>query len=162
MKTIYSIKDFSVVRVVAIATVIIGLFCPPVSAVVWNFTVPANEIRPVNGVFSFPTANLEDGKAKHFIFKHTPDRWIRFFLIKSSDGVIRAAFDACDVCYKARKGYVQTGDNMTCINCGLKFPTTKINEVKGGCNPAPLRRSVKGDKLIITVADVLLGRKFFQ
>jgi len=54
--------------------------------------------------------------------------------VKSADGMIRAAFDACDVCFRGKKGYVQRGDIMICAKCGMKFRTDKINEVKGGCN----------------------------
>ncbi|MEM3554980.1 MAG: Fe-S-containing protein, partial [Candidatus Micrarchaeaceae archaeon] len=60
-----------------------------------------------------------------------------------------AAFNACDVCYPARKGYHQEGDVMVCNNCGRRFPTNQINIVRGGCNPAPLERAVDGDTLVI-------------
>jgi uncharacterized membrane protein len=95
------------------------------------------------------------------MYKHSESEWLRFFILKSRDGVIRAAFDACDVCWRSKKGYTQQRNKMVCINCGLKFRSDKINEVKGGCNPAPLRRAVRDGKLIISQADVLSGRGFF-
>ena len=53
---------------------------------------------------SFPTSLFDDGKARHF--EHVDgELTIRYFILKSSDGVIRAAFDACDVCWPAGKGY---------------------------------------------------------
>jgi uncharacterized membrane protein len=128
----------------------------------WNFIVPAKEVRPTGGVVQFPVSAFEDGSAKHFVYKHSPSQWIRFFIIKSGDGKVRAAFDACDVCFRARKGYVQQGPAMVCVNCGLKFRSDKINEVKGGCNPGPLRRTVKGSNLVITQRDLLSGLKYFQ
>jgi uncharacterized membrane protein len=79
---------------------------------------------------------------------------VTFFVLKSDDGVIRSAIDACDVCYRAGKGYEQSGDEMVCQNCGMRFPSAKINEVKGGCNPAPLTRVIEGDKLVIAMADI--------
>ena len=109
-----------------------------------------------------PGAIFADGKARHYVYKHSQSRWIRFFIVKSADGIIRAAFDACDVCFRHKKGYVQTGNMMTCINCGLRFPLDKINVVKGGCNPAPLKRTIKGDYLVIALQDVLSGTRFFQ
>ena len=30
---------------------------------------------------------------------------------------------------------------MVCNNCGQKFSSDLINEIKGGCNPAPLERT---------------------
>ena len=82
-------------------------------------------------------------------------------MVKSSDGIIRAAFDACDVCFASKKGYSQDGDFMVCNNCGRRFHSSRINVVKGGCNPAPLSREVAGEHLVITVADVIPGSRFF-
>lgn len=127
-----------------------------------NFTVPAVDVQSQNGVFSFPVSEFQDGKARHFNFKISPNQSIRFFVIKSSDGVIRAAFDACEVCYRAQKGYAQQGDNMVCLNCGMKFKSVKVNEVTGGCNPSPLKRTVKDGKVIINQQDLLVGAKYFQ
>ena len=75
--------------------------------------------------------------------------------------MVRAAFDACDVCYAAKKGYRQEGNFMVCNNCGQKFISTRINEVRGGCNPAPLERKIVGDKLVIATADILTGARYF-
>jgi uncharacterized membrane protein len=74
--------------------------------------------------------------------------------VRSKDGVIRAAVDACDVCYRAGKGYVKDGGVMVCENCGMRFPLARINVVKGGCNPAPLMREIKGTHLEIPMANV--------
>ncbi|MDR3603612.1 MAG: DUF2318 domain-containing protein [Syntrophaceae bacterium] len=127
-----------------------------------NFTVPAIDVQPQGGIFSFPVSEFQDGKAKHFSYKVSPNQSIRFLVIKSSDGVIRAAFDACEVCYRAQKGYVQQGNNMICINCGRKFKSDKVNEVTGGCNPSALKRTLKDSKVFITQQDVLAGAKYFQ
>jgi hypothetical protein len=112
-----------------------------------------------DGAFRFPTAAFADGKA-HFFSANLPDgKSINFFAIKSSDGVIRTAIDACDVCFGARKGYHQEGDFMVCNNCGQRFPSAKINEVKGGCNPAPLTRAIQGDNVVIKLADLQTDNK---
>ena len=107
-----------------------------------------------DGVFRFPTAAFADGKAHFFTTTLPNGKTINFFAIKSSDGVIRAAIDACDVCYGACKGYHQEGDVMVCNNCGQRFASARINEVKGGCNPAPLTRTIQGDNLVIKLADL--------
>ena len=92
---------------------------------------------------SFPVSQFADGKARHFTYPAPGGVTIKYFIIKSSDGVIRAAFDACDVCWPSGKGYQQEGDKMVCRNCGKKFASNLINEVKGGCNPAPLKRTLR-------------------
>jgi len=110
---------------------------------------------------TFPVALFEDGKARHF--QHVADGYnIKFFILKSSDGIIRAAFDACDVCWRAGKGYYQEGDHMVCRNCGRRFASVLVNEVKGGCNPAPLKRDVENGKVIIQVKDILEGKQYFN
>lgn len=86
---------------------------------------------------------------------------IKYFILRSSDGVIRAAFDACDVCWREGKGYAQKEDFMICRNCGRRFASVRINEVQGGCNPAPLARSIRGDSVVLQVKDILEGGKYF-
>ena len=110
---------------------------------------------------TFPASLFEDGKARHF--EHVDGKFtIRYFVLKSSDGVIRAAFDACDVCWPANKGYYQEGDYMVCRNCGRKFASVLVNEVKGGCNPAPLNRTLENGKLVIQIKDILNGKQYFN
>ncbi|MGD8835081.1 MAG: Fe-S-containing protein, partial [Desulfobacteraceae bacterium] len=60
------------------------------------------------------------------------------------------------------KGYYQKGDEMVCRNCGRRFASVLVNEVQGGCNPAPLNRRVEGDQLILRVEDILTGKSYFN
>lgn len=106
-------------------------------------------------------ADLQDGKARHYTWKAPDGKQIRFFAIKSEDGVVRTAFDACDVCWPERKGYSQDGKYMVCNNCGQRFESSRVNEIKGGCNPSPLERRVEGDRLVIMAADLQAGARYF-
>jgi uncharacterized membrane protein len=76
--------------------------------------------------------------------------------------VIRAAYDACDVCWPAGKGYYQDGDDMVCRNCGRRFASVLLNEVQGGCNPAPLTRHVDNGQVVIRIEDILAGKRYFD
>ena len=111
---------------------------------------------------SFPVQAFADGKAQYFQYPTGNGITVRFFILKSSDGVTRAAYDACDVCWREGKGYQQDGDFMVCRNCGQRFASVKVNEIKGGCNPAPLNRTVVGDKLVIKIADIVQGSQYFD
>jgi uncharacterized membrane protein len=111
---------------------------------------------------AYPLGTFEDGRARYYQMKADDGQLIKFFILKSSDGVVRAAFDACDVCWKAGLGYYQDGDNMVCRNCGQRFPSVKVNEVRGGCNPAPLRREMVDGQVVIQVRDILEGRQYFD
>ncbi len=108
-----------------------------------------------------PASLFIGGQAQHF--QYIADNiTIKYFILKSSDGVIRAAFDACDVCWPAGKGYYQEGDHMVCRNCGRKFVSILVNEVQGGCNPAPLKRRIQDDQVVIEVKDLLEGAGYFD
>jgi uncharacterized membrane protein len=110
---------------------------------------------------SYPVSMFDDGRARHF--QHRANGLtIQYFVLKSSDGIIRAAFDACDVCWPAGKGYFQDGDVMVCRNCGRRFASVRINEVKGGCNPAPLTRTIRGNQLVIKIDDIISGQSYFN
>ena len=124
--------------------------------------VDGGVLSPVNGQLQIPVAGISDGKAHHFTAKADNGTMVEFFVLKSSDGILRAAIDSCDVCYRSGLGYYQDGDYMICKNCGQKFASAKINEIKGGCNPAPLNRSVIGDKLVINMQDINSNSWYMQ
>jgi len=113
----------------------------------------ADEVR-------IPLKALESGKAI-FLRTDAGGKEIHYFALKSSDGVYRAAYDACDVCFRLNRGYRQEGDLMVCNNCGQTFPSDKVNEVRGGCNPSPLARTVEGGMLIIQKSDIAAGGPYF-
>ena len=124
-------------------------------------SVQANPSNITTTRMTYPASLFEDGNARHYEYR-AGNITVKYFILKSSDGVIRAAFDACDVCWRAGKGYFQAGDNMICRNCGRKFASVLVNEVKGGCNPAPLNRSVENGNVIIRTDDILDGKPFFN
>ncbi len=152
-------KKFLVpVTIVALAFLAVGgwfLFGP--KAVGGPDVVSAGQ----DGKISFASADFSDGKAKFYRFNGQSGP-IDFFVVRSHDGVIRSAFDTCDVCYKALKGYRQEGDDMVCNNCDQRFKTDMINVVKGGCNPAPLQRQQAGEAIVIAAADIEKGAWYFK
>ena len=107
-----------------------------------------------------PLATFDDHKAHHYTYMHEGQP-IEFFVLKSQDGTVRAAFNACDVCFDSKMGYTQDGDYMVCNNCGRRFPADQINVVHGGCNPSPLTRVVEGDSLVIEVEEIVKGEDYF-
>ena len=119
-------------------------------------------ITPVNGKLEIPVAAIGDGKAHHYQVQAEDGTMVTFFVLKSADGILRAAIDSCDVCFRSGLGYYQEGDNMVCKNCGQKFASNKINVIKGGCNPAPLDRTVIGDKLVINMRDINMNTWYMK
>lgn len=109
---------------------------------------------------SVPLSELS-AKARFYEYKAATGKTVRFFAMKSSDGVYRAALDACDVCFAAKKGYRQEGDDMVCNNCGNHFHSAQVNEVKGGCNPVGLARKVSGERLSLSAKELEAGAGYF-
>jgi uncharacterized membrane protein len=50
---------------------------------------------------------------------------------------------------------------MICMNCGLSFPSREINVQHGGCNPAPIERTVEGDRVVLRAAALESGARYF-
>ncbi len=121
----------------------------------------ASDGAPVSGDISIPLSDVSSGKAAFFNYVASNKTQMRFFVIKSSDGVYRAALDTCDVCYRHKKGYQQVGDDMVCRKCGQHFPSNLVNDVTGGCNPVALTRTVAGGNLLIKAADLESMTSYF-
>jgi uncharacterized membrane protein len=107
-----------------------------------------------------PLKTLDSGQA-FFLSLESEGRQMYYFALKSQDGAYRAALDACDVCFKSNRGYRQEGDLMVCNNCGQTFPSNRIGEIKGGCNPHPLARGIEGQYLVIRKADIAERKDYF-
>lgn len=119
------------------------------------------EVLPTGGDVRLPVSLFADGQAHFYRYTASPGREVRFFVLRGSDGVVRAAFDACDVCYRERKGYHQEGDDMVCNNCGRHFRSLDINVITGGCNPVPVQRSIDGGDVVLKASDLDSGRAYF-
>ncbi len=135
-----------------------------------NYDEPSSTAAPSNTnnsqggeelQLTFPVSQFDDSKARHYEYKDN-NATIRYFILKSSDGVIRAAFDTCDVCWQAGKGYFQSGDLMICRNCRRSFASVNINVLSGGCNPVPLKRNIENGEVVIRVKDILNGKQYFS
>ena len=122
--------------------------------------LPYPLLEAEEGMVRIPVETFDDYAAHYYTYLHD-NRPIEFFVLKSEDEVVRAAFNACDVCYRSLKGYSQDGQVMVCNNCGSQFPSNQINIVRGGCNPSPLERSVEDEDLVINADDIILGADYF-
>lgn len=108
-----------------------------------------------------PLSDVSNGQAKFFEASLPNNTTARFFVIKTSDGVYRAALDACEVCYGAGKGYYQDGDQMVCRKCGRHFSVNTVNNGTTGCHPFGLTRTVDGSDLLIKASELESGSQYF-
>jgi uncharacterized membrane protein len=123
-------------------------------------TATATTAASPGGDVTLPVAQVNDGKA-HFYTYDVNGTTVKYFVLADKTGKVRAALDACEVCYAQKKGYHQQGDAMQCNNCGKTFPSAQINVITGGCNPIPLKRSVSGGTLTITTGSLQGGAQYF-
>ena len=82
---------------------------------------------------------------------------VRYFIVEGTDGEIRTAFDACDVC--GSRGYIQNDNEIVCNKCGLSFEINGIGtQNKGyGCWPGYLPHEIVGDEIVIKTSDLESG-----
>ena len=87
---------------------------------------------------------------------------VTYFAVKGSDGKIRTAFDACDVC-GGYKGYSQQGNDIACNNCGRVFSIDGLGtKNKGyGCWPSYLSHNIEDGNVIIQTAELEAGKHRF-
>ena len=119
------------------------------------------KVKESNGTIALPVAKLSDGKARFYKFEGG-GKEIAFFAVKGSDGSVRTAFDACDSCYRSKKGYEQQSDKMNCNNCNQKFAINRLGpNASGGCNPGYLPHQLSGGTIMIKASDLKDGAKYF-
>jgi uncharacterized membrane protein len=119
------------------------------------------KVKVSNGTVTLPVAKLADGKA-HFYKIEDNGKEIAFFAVKSADGSYKIAFDACDACFKSKKGYEQQGDKMNCKNCNQKFAINRLgSNATGGCNPGYLPHQQNSGNISISVNDLKGGARYF-
>ncbi len=119
------------------------------------------KVKADNGMVTLHVAKLADGKARFYKFEDG-GKEINFFAVKAPDGSIKTAFDACDSCYRSKKGYEQQGDKMNCNNCNQKFAINRLGpNASGGCNPGYLPNQLNGATISIKASDLKDGARYF-
>jgi uncharacterized membrane protein len=100
----------------------------------------------------------------HFYSYDSGGVGIKYFIVKDASGNIHTAFDACDVCFAAKKGYRQSGDNAKCNNCGRTFAISDIGtkNTAGGCWPGYLPHTIEGNNIVIKSSDLETGKYRFE
>ncbi|MCK5541783.1 MAG: DUF2318 domain-containing protein [Desulfobacterales bacterium] len=121
-----------------ICLVILGISMPAYAL----FGEKFKPLKPKNGTLSIPVKDINDGQAHYFKVKADDGVMVSFFTVKSQDGIIRAAIDSCDVCYKSGKGYVQDGDIMICTNCGRRFASIVVGVIVLGISFVAVPKAV--------------------
>ena len=119
------------------------------------------ETVPTGQDVMLPMSAFADGRAHFYRYVSATGRETRFFVLKSADGEMRAAFDACDLCVRERRGFRQVGDHLICNNCGRAISAHQVSVLKGECNPILLERTIDGSRVIVHAAALESGERYF-
>jgi uncharacterized membrane protein len=149
------------VKQVAVAGVVVAALLVGAVSVFALSLGKYDKVKAGNGTVTVSAAKLADGKARFYKFEDG-GKEIAFFAVKSADGSIKTAFDACDACFKSKKGYEQQGDKMNCKNCNQKFAINRLGpNATGGCNPGYLPHQSDGTTVSVSVNDLKGGARYF-
>ncbi|MCX5852021.1 MAG: DUF2318 domain-containing protein [Deltaproteobacteria bacterium] len=132
---------------------------PATAEALWGSS--PEKLVPKEGALRIPVDTIS-GQARFFEVAAADGTTVTFFVVKSRDGVIRTALNACDVCYEAGKGYAQQGEYMVCLNCGRRFLLERVNAVSGGCNPVSLGNRIEKGEVVIFMKDINDTTRYFK
>ncbi len=119
---------------------------------------PATEVTFVNGTVSIPVKQMYDGELHRFSANEGGVE-VRFWLYQKPDGKIATLFDACEICGPV--GFYKGAQGVICKNCAAPINAQSLG-MAGGCNPIPLKAQVTDDAVIISEADLVAGRHYFE
>lgn len=158
-------KNMDTARKLMILVVIVAI----VAVAWWSFGGGDSGPEPTSGLsinaqgeVEIPASEITNDASYYNIDANGVE--VRFFALRANDGKIRIAADACDVCYDAKKGYRQAGDDMVCNNCGNKYPSDGLGteNLKGGCWPSHLPMKVEDGIVKIKASDIKAKRFMFD
>jgi uncharacterized membrane protein len=109
-----------------------------------------------------PLADVASGQARFIQYLTRDGREVRFFAVRSTDGVTRVALDACEKCYREGRGYRQAGSHMVCNYCQKSYDAASIGDASDGCQPLPLERIMEGNAVIVRAATLERSGSFFH
>ncbi|MBL7051925.1 MAG: DUF2318 domain-containing protein [Nanoarchaeota archaeon] len=111
-----------------------------------------------DAVLDEDTIQIPISEISSTLTKYTLDyngKEITYFAVLGTDGIVRTAFDGCDIC-GGYKGYSQRGTDVVCINCGKVFSIDDLGKTNtgGGCWPTFLDHEIEGDYIVISKSDI--------
>ncbi len=131
----------SLVSIIVLVGALIGL--EPSLAAKEDQLSPARPVKLVDGQVRILAKKIGEKKLYRFMVEKDGTR-IRFIVVNKGSNVFAAALDACKICGDA--GYLEKDDNVVCKNCDAYINVSTLG-MPGGCNPIPIKSSLK-DKFL--------------
>ena len=133
-----------------------GILLLAAPAIVLAQQRPARSIKSSDGTQVIIPGRELSAKARFFSFRTKQNVLVRFFAILDRQKKAHVAFDACDVCFQAKKGYRIVNGYAICNNCGQRFPLRALgtDNIHGGCWPSYLPMETVGNSVVVRVRDL--------
>ena len=119
------------------------------------------ELSARDGIVAVNLSGIGAESGRFYAYRSTSGKKIDFFVYRESSGVPHAVLDACHTCYRWKKGYVLDGKEAVCLKCDMRFKLDSLAQGTGSCVPVALKTELRGDSLIIPVAELENGTRFF-
>jgi uncharacterized membrane protein len=137
------------------------IFAAPAQAAFFGlFDNTVENVAAKDGVIIVDVSGLPKAEARHYSYKED-GKVVRFFVVRDEEGVVRAALDACESCWRAGRGYKLTEGIVLCVSCGQRFALSRIGLAAGGCNPHPFQYKVENESLVIEARELMLEARYF-
>ncbi|MDR2179070.1 MAG: DUF2318 domain-containing protein [Synergistaceae bacterium] len=120
---------------------------------------PPLELPAADGKIVIPLENVNDGSLHRFVYKASDGTGVRYIVIRKSEVAYGVGLDACDVC--GASGYYQRKDQVVCILCDVVMNISTIG-FPGGCNPVPLKHSIKDGGIVIETSILEAEKRRFK
>lgn len=112
------------------------------------------------GLIKVKLEELSDGNLHRYAYVTDDGHVVRFFMINRSGGKkIGVVYDACMLC--GDMGYLQDKNEVICIACNVRIFIPSIGKA-GGCNPIPLTHVIEGGQVLVSVAELDKGARYFS
>jgi uncharacterized membrane protein len=76
---------------------------------------------------------------------------ISFFVVKIGEDTVMSFLDACNICYRYKKGYKYQDGLLICNYCKEKYRIEQIAVGTGNCYPIKLAGRLENGKYLISV-----------
>ena len=114
------------------------------------------------GTVRLDVSSLAPSEVRFYRFLNAGNQEVLFFIGRDPGGVLQVAFDANEICAKAKRGYRHDGDWVVCNKCDKAFRLAEVNAGGGGCKPIPLEHRVQGSEVVLAESDILKGWRYFR
>jgi len=119
------------------------------------------ELRARDESLTIDLAGIGAESGRFYTFRSSSGKKVDFFSYRESSGAPHAVLDACRTCYRWKKGYLLDGKEVVCLKCDMRFKLDGLAQGTGSCVPVALKTEQRGDTLIIPVAELEAGARFF-